>query len=83
MIIPIRCFTCGKPISHLYEKYLKMIEEDYYKNDSKEIKRFIDIETLENEKEKSPECKALDELGLTRYCCRRMFLGCVDLTDSI
>lgn len=22
MIIPIRCFTCGKPIAHLYEEYL-------------------------------------------------------------
>jgi len=21
MIIPIRCFGCGKPVAHLYEKY--------------------------------------------------------------
>ena len=21
MIIPIRCFSCGKPIAHLWEKY--------------------------------------------------------------
>jgi len=21
MIIPIRCWSCGKPIAHLYEKY--------------------------------------------------------------
>jgi DNA-directed RNA polymerase subunit N len=21
MIIPIRCYTCGKPIGHLWEKY--------------------------------------------------------------
>ena len=21
MIIPIRCFSCGKPIGHLYEEY--------------------------------------------------------------
>ena len=21
MIIPIRCFSCGKPIGHLYEQY--------------------------------------------------------------
>ena len=21
MIIPIRCFSCGKPIAHLYKKY--------------------------------------------------------------
>ncbi|MDD2444618.1 MAG: DNA-directed RNA polymerase subunit N [Candidatus Nanoarchaeia archaeon] len=27
MIIPIRCFSCGKPIAHLYEKYKEMILE--------------------------------------------------------
>ena len=23
MIVPIRCFSCGKPIAHLYEEFLK------------------------------------------------------------
>jgi DNA-directed RNA polymerase, subunit N (EC 2.7.7.6) len=27
MIIPIRCFTCGKPIGHLYERYIKLLNE--------------------------------------------------------
>ena len=26
IIIPIRCFSCGKPIAHLYEDYLKRVE---------------------------------------------------------
>lgn len=26
--------------------------------------------------------KALDNVGLKRYCCRRMFLTCVDLIDK-
>ena len=25
MIIPIRCFSCGKPIAHLWEKYQEKI----------------------------------------------------------
>jgi DNA-directed RNA polymerase subunit N len=25
MIIPIRCFSCGKPIAHLYEKYKELV----------------------------------------------------------
>jgi DNA-directed RNA polymerase subunit N len=25
MIIPIRCFSCGKPVGHLYEEYKKRI----------------------------------------------------------
>ena len=24
MIIPIRCFSCGKPIAHLYRKFKEM-----------------------------------------------------------
>ena len=27
--------------------------------------------------------KVLDELGLERYCCRALFLGHVDLIDTI
>jgi len=26
MIIPIRCFSCGKPIAHLYSEYKKQVE---------------------------------------------------------
>ena len=27
--------------------------------------------------------KALDDLGMERYCCRRMFVGHIDLVDEI
>jgi len=27
--------------------------------------------------------KVLDDLGITRYCCRRMFLSHVDLIDEV
>jgi|TARA_Y100000031_G_C8085653_1_gene321713 DNA-directed RNA polymerase subunit N (RpoN/RPB10) len=27
MIIPIRCFSCGKPIAHLWSEYKKRTEE--------------------------------------------------------
>lgn len=26
MIIPVRCFSCGKPIAHLYESYKKRVD---------------------------------------------------------
>ncbi len=28
MIIPVRCFSCGKPIGHLWEEYKKRTKED-------------------------------------------------------
>ncbi|MBU1166203.1 DNA-directed RNA polymerase subunit N [Candidatus Micrarchaeota archaeon] len=31
---------------------------------------------------KGPEA-VLDELGVPRYCCRRMFIGHVDITENI
>ncbi|MDE1761769.1 MAG: DNA-directed RNA polymerase subunit N [Candidatus Micrarchaeota archaeon] len=34
-------------------------------------------------KEKEEAAKVLDELGLKRYCCRRMLLSHVDLIDEV
>ncbi|PIN94243.1 DNA-directed RNA polymerase subunit N [Candidatus Pacearchaeota archaeon CG10_big_fil_rev_8_21_14_0_10_35_13] len=28
MIIPIRCFSCGKPIAHLWEEFKKRTQDD-------------------------------------------------------
>jgi DNA-directed RNA polymerase subunit N (RpoN/RPB10) len=27
MIIPVRCFSCGKPIGHLWEEFKERVEE--------------------------------------------------------
>ena len=27
MIIPIRCQSCGKPVSHLYEEYVERVKK--------------------------------------------------------
>lgn len=58
MEFPVRCFTCGAVIGHLYGDYEKLV------------------------KEKSPEV-AMDELGVHRYCCRRMFISHVDIVDTM
>jgi DNA-directed RNA polymerase I, II, and III subunit RPABC5 len=82
MIIPIRCFTCNKVVAHLWEEYLNRIQMAFINEDIKNDKknRFIEIETLEN---KTVEGKILDEMNITRYCCRRMMLSHVDLCDKI
>ena len=38
--------------------------------------------TKELEKGKNPK-EVLDKLGLDRYCCRALFLGHVDLLDTV
>lgn len=28
MIIPVRCFSCGKPLGHMWEEFKKRVQED-------------------------------------------------------
>ena len=82
MIIPIRCFTCNNMIAHLWEAYLNEIQQKKVDEITDNLRktRFVDTEQLEN---KTIEGKIMDKLNLNRYCCRRMFLSCVDLTEKI
>lgn len=82
MIIPIRCFTCNKVISDKWVPFIEKVNEK--KNKSSETVEDLDIDyiDLKNPK-KSIEGIAMDELGLHRYCCRRMFLGNVHLITYI
>ncbi|MCO5559319.1 hypothetical protein L7F22_012916 [Adiantum nelumboides] len=59
MIIPVRCFTCGKVIGRLWDIYLDYLQSGY------------------------SEANALDALGLSRYCCRRMIMSHVDLIERL
>jgi DNA-directed RNA polymerase subunit N (RpoN/RPB10) len=92
MIIPIRCFTCGKVIAHLWETYIKMIKERESEiktekftlnditisEDEKDPMRFFDKHALSLGKG-----EIMDKLGIERMCCRRHFLSHVDLIDII
>jgi DNA-directed RNA polymerase subunit N (RpoN/RPB10) len=69
VIIPVRCFTCGKVISQVYEDYKRQYEE---------YKRII--ESGGNPK-KTPR-EILNDLELDRYCCRRMIISHVDLVED-
>jgi DNA-directed RNA polymerase subunit N (RpoN/RPB10) len=76
MIIPTSCFTCGKPISHLWNSYLEQLTK-LNNVDNIEEKKDNDEQEYTNEK------IVLDNLKLKRYCCRRMFLTNVDVCDKI
>jgi DNA-directed RNA polymerase subunit N len=59
MMIPVRCFTCGKPVADKYDAYKSAVENG------------------------TPAATALDDVGMERYCCRRMFLAQAELMDEI
>jgi len=58
MIIPVRCFTCGKVIGDRWEEFARRTKQG---EDAR---------------------KVLDELGMRRYCCRRMFISHVEVIDE-
>jgi DNA-directed RNA polymerase subunit N (RpoN/RPB10) len=59
MIIPVRCFTCGKLVADKWEDFIRSIKTG----------------------EKASE--ALTNLGITRYCCRRMMLSHIEIIDEL
>ena len=71
MIIPIKCFTCGKVLA---DKYLYYKQEIGKKKDVNEIIYFT-----ENKLKKTPEANVLDKLQLKKMCCRRHMLTHVDI----
>lgn len=82
MIIPVRCFTCNKIIGDKYSTYLLKIEDFKKKNPNPDTT--IDTNTIKNGLvKKSYQGEILDDLGIKRYCCRRMFLTQVDIVDII
>jgi DNA-directed RNA polymerase subunit N (RpoN/RPB10) len=86
MLIPVRCFTCGTPVGDKWKFFVK--EMNAKKNGSNEkVNSELDIEYIDIKDDgsikKSVEGEILDELELHKYCCRRMFLGNVQLINYI
>lgn len=76
MIIPVKCFTCGKVLADKYRFYQTEIRK-------RKISRKLDTDKVEyltpDMMDKTPEGEVLDLLGLNKYCCRRHMLTHVDI----
>jgi DNA-directed RNA polymerase subunit N (RpoN/RPB10) len=76
MLIPVKCFTCGKVIGNKYNYYLKEIVKR--KEQMGEIPQ--EIQYLDDKSiDKTVEGILLDELKLKDMCCRRHFLTHVNI----
>ncbi|MGC8673173.1 MAG: DNA-directed RNA polymerase subunit N [Thermoplasmata archaeon] len=69
MIIPVRCFSCGRVIATDYLKF------------KDEVEKVRNTEKREPTKEEIT--KIFDDLGIKRYCCRRMIVSHIDLIDEV
>ncbi len=67
-MIPVRCFSCGRVIASDYIAFVNKVNL---------------IRETEN-RDPTPEeiQKIFDDIGVKRYCCRRMILSHVDLIDD-
>lgn len=78
MIIPVRCFTCGKVIADKYDYFVKLSAER-----EKEAEANGAVEAKYKHFDTVTKGDLLDKIGLTRYCCRRHMMGQVDMMETI
>ena len=80
MIIPVKCFTCGKVLGDKYRHYTQEVRKLKSEED-------MDIESViylsSDNIKKTPEGEVMDELGLLRYCCRTHMLAHISLINLI
>ena len=76
MIIPIKCFTCGKVLADKYRYFQEEVRKLKQK-DNIDIDKVLYL-TKENTK-KTAEGLVMDKLGLNKMCCRRHMLTHVDI----
>ena len=77
----VNCLSCGKYIGGKYIKFDKLVKE-YRKKQNIDDTIIIystttpeQLEKFTTKDGKTPEAKAMDELGVYRYCCRRHFIS--------
>lgn len=83
MIIPVRCMSCGKVIGDKWQYFQRRVEE-LRKQKGPDGKALHPASFYYDGKEmpKTAECVVLDELGMTRWCCRTALLTHVDTLDK-
>lgn len=77
MIIPVKCFTCGKVLANKYRYYQQEVRK--IKNKNKDVAtdrvKYLTTEFAD----KTPEGEVLDNLYINKMCCRRHLLTHVDI----
>ncbi len=76
MIIPVKCFTCGKVLANKYRYFEREVRKRNMMNsvNSDEV-----MYLTEENKDKTSSGEVLDELKLNKICCRRHMLTHVDI----
>ncbi len=76
MIIPVKCFTCGKVLADKYRYYKEEVNKANSNNDVS-VDDIIYFTT--DNTDKTINGRVLDDLKLNKICCRRHMLTHVDI----
>ena len=76
MIFPIRCFTCGKLLADKWLPYSEGLQQAYDK--AANLPKKVSLTSEESESH-----KLFVKFNISRPCCRRMFLGHVDMFEML
>jgi len=76
MIIPVKCFTCGKVLANKYNYYNNQVR---MKKNEKNMVISDVIYLTEDNQSKTPEGEVMDDLKLNKMCCRRHILTHIDI----
>lgn len=87
MIIPVRCFTCGKVLGDKWNTYKKLVD----KKSSSENKKKFTLEDITISSKNDPlehfdnnhQNDILNKMNIKKMCCRRHMLSHIDLIDII
>ena len=80
MIIPVKCYTCGKVIADKYRYYLnKVREKKLEEQGGGDVAVDKVLYLTKHNIKKTAEGQVLDDIGFTKMCCRRHFLTHVDI----
>lgn len=95
MIIPIRCFTCGKVLADKWNYYKQKSDAIDSQYEIEQLTKFDNIEggvknqnqderrTIYKNMEPTYKKEVLDYLGLNKMCCRRHLISHVDMMGKI
>ena len=76
MIVPVKCFTCGKVLANKYRWYCREVKKIKLEK-GVELDEVVYLTT--SKIEKNAEGIVLDMLNLNKMCCRRHMLTHVDI----
>jgi DNA-directed RNA polymerase I, II, and III subunit RPABC5 len=95
MLIPVKCYSCGKVLANKYVYFQNQLEikkkelkqnsvnniNDNNDNNDNNDPLFININA--NVVKKTIAGEIMDDLGLIRICCRKTLLTSINIVDEI